>query len=68
MKSGNEDNNEGFAVANEAVDKVAEVVIAVNNDLSALSPAKQDLEHIAGVLVEVVNVLEKRKLTAKYNS
>ncbi|OZG31883.1 hypothetical protein [Rickettsia endosymbiont of Culicoides newsteadi] len=60
MKSGNEDNNEGFAVANEAVDKVAEVVIAVNNDLSALSPAKQDLEHIAGVLVEVVNVLEKR--------
>lgn len=58
MKSGNENNSEGLAVANEAVNKVAEAVIAINDNLSASSPAKQDLEDIAGIMIDTINVLE----------
>ncbi|WP_425362504.1 hypothetical protein [Candidatus Tisiphia endosymbiont of Hybos culiciformis] len=69
MKSGNEDNKEGLTVVNEAVNNIAEAVIAVHNNLPASSAEKQDLEGVAEVLVDVMTVLDRssslQDITAK---
>ncbi|WP_375318998.1 hypothetical protein [Candidatus Tisiphia endosymbiont of Oplodontha viridula] len=70
MKSGNEDNNkEGLAVVNEAVNEIAGAVIAAHANSPAFSAEKQDLEDIAEVVIGAMNVLEKsnslQNITAK---
>ncbi|WP_341750682.1 hypothetical protein [Candidatus Tisiphia endosymbiont of Sialis lutaria] len=68
MKSGNE-NDTSLTVANEAVNKVAEAVIAVSTNLPVFSAEKKDLDDMAEILVGAMNVLEKsnslQNVTAK---